>query len=57
MLFHFLATTQRATRGYQCINTPLLRSKHQWYPKWIEGVLDIAKEYEWTGNIREFHNF
>lgn len=31
--------------------------QHQWYPKWIEGVLDIAKEYEWTGNIREFHNF
>ncbi|MEG0550641.1 MAG: sigma-54-dependent Fis family transcriptional regulator [Vagococcus sp.] len=31
--------------------------KKEWYPKWQSKISELAKEFEWQGNIREFHNF
>ncbi|MER2192551.1 MAG: sigma 54-interacting transcriptional regulator [Solibacillus sp.] len=32
-------------------------AKQQWQPKWLAKVYEVAKQYEWQGNIREFSNF
>lgn len=32
-------------------------AKKKWYPSWQKKISQIAKEFEWKGNIREFHNF
>lgn len=31
--------------------------RQDWHPKWIDAVIEEVKQYEWQGNIREFHNF
>lgn len=31
--------------------------KKNWFPEWLPQALDVAKDYEWAGNIREFQNF
>lgn len=31
--------------------------KKKWYPNWQKKISQIAKEFEWQGNIREFQNF
>ena len=31
--------------------------KKNWHPKWKNEISEIAKEFEWQGNIREFQNF
>lgn len=31
--------------------------KKNWHPIWKNKISDLSKEFEWEGNIREFHNF
>lgn len=32
-------------------------AKRNWRPKWQPKISKLAREFEWQGNIREFHNF
>lgn len=32
-------------------------AKQQWQPMWLMKVYEVAKHYDWQGNIREFNNF
>lgn len=31
--------------------------KRHWYPHWMSTAYEVAKEYNWFGNIRELNNF